>query len=319
MACPDYLKFKGVSNFSDSLLTTRLETNLVQFLNWGFLEIGGFFNANMPASGAYGGDFTKLRRVSDPSYTDYTVYETPRKDIVWETGIEYTGGSPIQVSGVYVNDVFYAPSDATYGHKLDYPNGRILFNNALTSADTVKLEHSYRWVQVHKPNNAPWFRKLQYESFRVDDTSFNQAGSGNWDILGHSRVQLPCVIVECVPRRSFKPFEVGNQMLTVKQDVLFHVLAEDKWSRDQVQDVLSLQHHKIIVGFNPDTIPFPLDSDGALVGTAFYPTWVAEGSSHRWTKIRFEDCQITSVESPHPNLYESTVKITCSFEDGAVT
>ena len=95
--------FQHVSQVGDTLLNCELESNLKSYLDWGMLGIGGWFNVNIPTSGAWGGTFDQLRVVDDPSYTLGQVWETARKDWVWETGVAYTGGSPIDISGVYVN------------------------------------------------------------------------------------------------------------------------------------------------------------------------------------------------------------------------
>jgi len=53
---PDYTKLKGVTNIADSMISTQISDNVIEFFNWGLLEAGGYFNVNMPATGLYGGN-----------------------------------------------------------------------------------------------------------------------------------------------------------------------------------------------------------------------------------------------------------------------
>ena len=105
MALKDYTKLKGVNEVGDSLFMSTLENNLKVFFDWGLLGIGAWFDVQIPQSGVYGGFYHKLRRVDDPSYDAGQVWETPRQDLVWETGVSYPSGlstvQPVQISGVY--------------------------------------------------------------------------------------------------------------------------------------------------------------------------------------------------------------------------
>ena len=233
--------FQHVSQVGDTLLNCELESNLKSYLDWGMLGIGGWFNVNIPTSGAWGGTFDQLRVVDDPSYTLGQVWESARKDWVWETGVAYTGGSPIDISGVYVNSTLKGTGDATYGHHYNYPLGRVVFDTAIPTTSTIQLEYSYRNVQTYIADQAPWWDELQYNSMRVDDTTFSQISSGNWSILANHRVQMPAVVIEVVPRRTFQPYELGSSANFVTQDVLFHIVAESRWWRNQLVDIISIQ------------------------------------------------------------------------------
>ena len=261
--------FQHVSQVGDTLLNCELESNLKSYLDWGMLGIGGWFNVNIPTSGAWGGTFDQLRVVDDPSYTLGQVWEPPRKDWVWETGVAYTGGSPIDISGVYVNSTLKGTGDATYGHHYNYPLGRVVFDTAVPITSTVKLEYSYRNVQTYIADQAPWWDELQYNSMRVDDTTFSQISSGNWSILANHRVQMPAVVIEVVPRSTFPPYELGSSANFVTQDVLFHIVAESRWWRNQLVDIISIQKDNTLMLYDSDKLAdaaaFPLDYRGMVV------------------------------------------------------
>lgn len=312
MALNPYTRLnKHVTQAGDTLLTSQLESNIKTYLDWGLLEIGGFFNVSDASSGIYGGSFNTLRRVDDPNYTAGQVWETARKDWVWETGTTYSS-SPINISGVYVDGILYGTGHATYGHHYNYPLGRVVFDSAISTSATVRVNHSYRNVQVYIADQAPWWDELQYDSFRVDDSTFDSVGSGNWQILSNHRVQLPSVVIEAVPRRSFRPYEMGTVGNYVYQDVLFHILAESRWWRNQLVDIISLEKDRTIKLYDNNSIAditgYPLDFRGMrLTDPLMYPNMVDD---HFWKNARFFNVSVTEMDAINSRLFRGTVRAT---------
>ena len=318
----NYTKFQGVNNIGETSLMSEIETNLKAWMDWAFLEIGAWFDVSINASGAYGGDFSTLRMASDSNYTEGQVWETFRRDMVWESGLHLSSAQPIQVSGVWVDDTFYESDDATYGHYVDYPNGRIVFDSAISTSAKVQLEYSYRWVQTHHAET-PWWQQLHYRSFRVDDDHFKRQASGQWDIGPHHRVQMPAVVIEPVAQRTFTPYEMGNSSHWVRQNVVFNIVAETKWERNQLADILSVQDDKVVWFFDTNAMrvaeDFPLDSRGEKVGKTppMYPDLVSE-TGYRWQKCRFINTTINEVESPNPGLFMAKVLTTLEMVSGNI-
>tara|TARA_R100000008_G_scaffold86762_1_gene81445 strand:- start:6628 stop:7596 length:969 start_codon:yes stop_codon:yes gene_type:complete len=308
--------FQHVSQVGNTLLNSELESNLKSFLDWGFLGIGGWFNVEVPTSGAWGGTYDRMRVVNDPAYTLGQVWETPRKDWVWETGVPYTGGSPIQISGVYVNSTLKGTGDATYGHHYNYPLGRVVFDSAIPTTSTVQIEHSYRNVQVYIADQAPWWDELQYNSMRVDDSTFDQVSSGNWAILSNHRVQMPAVVIETVPKRTFQPYELGSSNNFVTQDVLFHIVAESRWWRNQLVDMISIQKDKTLMLYDSDKLAdsgaFPLDYRGSVVNSGNNYSGIVNTTAYQYTTARIINMAVTEMDSYNSRLYEGTVR--ASFE-----
>tara|TARA_Y100000296_G_C5178980_1_gene262094 strand:+ start:1196 stop:2158 length:963 start_codon:yes stop_codon:yes gene_type:complete len=314
MACEPYTKFNKVSNIGDTLLSSEIENNLKWFLDWSLLGIGGWSNVTIPTAGTFGGNFDTLRLVNDPSYTNGQVWEGARKDWVWETGSSYADYDPIQISGVYVNDVLKGSGDATYGHHYNYPLGRVVFDSAISTTDTVKVEYSYRNVQVYVADEAPWWDELQYNSLRVDDTYYSSTGSGAWGILANHRVQMPAIVLEVVPRRRFKPYQLGDMSQFVQQDVLFHVVGENRWWRNQLVDILSYQIDSQLWLFKTDNLilsgAYPLDYRGMKVNSPLNYDDVVNTSQYRYLLAKITDMNITEMESYDPRLHEGTVRAT---------
>jgi hypothetical protein len=291
---------KGLSRVGDSLLSDQLEANLLTFVSWGLLGAGGFTNVTIPASGCYGGDFSRLRLVDDPNYSPGQVWEGVRKDWVWETGVECPDGQPIRVSGAFVDGAFVPVGTGMY---VDYPNGRLVFAEP-RAASGVRCEHSYRLVQGYTAD-CDWWQQLQFDSFRADDPQFLQQGSGSWDVLAQSRVQMPAVVVEAVPNARRVGTQMGGLTQTTRQDVLFHVLAEDRWHEKFLHDALSAQKEKTVHGFDKNLLfaadAFPLTPEGSPRPSGLmYPDLVrptGEGGFF-WTKIRIGDTSGT----PQPRL-----------------
>ena len=316
MSCNISTTFTHVSQVGNTLLNSQLESNLKSFLDWGMLGIGGWFNVNIPTSGAWGGTFDQLRLVDDPSYGKGQVWESARKDWVWENEVPYTGGSPISITGVSVDGTFYGTGDATYAHHYNYPLGRVVFDNPIASTSTVKLEYSYRNVQVYIADQAPWWDELQYNSMRVDDSSFSQVGSGNWAILSNNRVQMPAVVIEAVPRRTYQPYELGSSNNFITQDVLFHVVSESRWWRNQLVDIISLQKDKTLMLYDSnklaDSGAYPLDFRGMVVAPENNYSGFVSTDGYQFTSARITDMGVTEMESYNSMLHEGTVR--ASFE-----
>lgn len=321
---PSYTTLKGVSKYGEQQLSSLIEDGIVQFFDWGLLETGAFFNVDIPTSGIYGGNGHKLRLVDDPNYIKGQVWEGFRSNWVWESGV-FDEGPPVNISGVHVDGTFYATyshhSDysAGYGHHIDYPNGRIVFDTAISNSSTVTTEFSYKWVKFIYANSEPWFRQLQFDSIRMDNPDFLQTGSGDWTQLAQTRTQMPVVAVEVVPRRKFKGYQLGGGQY-VWTDVLFHIMAESENERDKIVDIISLQNDKTIYTFDSDKIAkdnkMPLDYRGMFseqsqaFGSLTYPDFVKDSAAggYRVRGMTFTNMNPEQGYSLHRNLHMGTVR-----------
>ncbi len=318
MSCEPYTTFSKVSNVGDTLFTSELESNLKWYMDWGLLGIGAWTDIDKPTSGVYGGDFSDLRPVQDPAYNNGEVWESARKDWVWETGTLYSDKSvdysATQISGVYINGSLKGTGDATYGHHYDYPNGRVVFDTAIPTTSTVELEYSYRNVQTYIADQAPWWDELQYDSLRVDDSSYNVAGSGSWGILANHRVQMPAIVIEAVSRRRMSPYQMGDTSQFIRQDVLFHIIAESRWWRNQLVDIVSLQKDSQVWLYNSNTVAssgaFPLDFRGMTIANPNNYDDIVTDENYRYLLARMVDMNVTEMQSYNSRLHEATVRAT---------
>ena len=326
MACNDYLTFKGVSNYSDTQFLTEIENNLKYYFDWAFLSIGAWTDVNIPTSSVspftdiYGGSQHILRGVNDDAYTDGQVWQTFKKDLVWESGVDYSDSNynpkNIATSGVVVNGVVANTGD----YFINYPDGLVVFDTAISTSSEVKLEYSYRDVQIYVADNAEWWRELQFTAYRADKLHFTQdEKSGDWSIGSHNRIQLPAIVIEAVPKGSSKGFELGQgSSMLFDQDVIFHVLADDRLLRNKIVSILMVQNDKTIWMFDSDGISnsgiFPLDYRGERINGTLYPDLVApDPSGYRWAKSFLHNSVMSEVDAITPRLYEGTVRTTCQF------
>jgi hypothetical protein len=307
----DLTRFTGVSHVGRPLQSDILETSFMSFIQWSFLGIGAFSNVYLGASGAFGGQQSKLRGVTDPRYTQGRVWETFRTNWVWESGIEY-GYQPIRPSGVWVNSTFYpASTTGSFSHYFDYPRGRVVFDNAIPASSLVQMEYSYRTVHVDS-SRKPWFQSVQMDSYRLDNPQFLQQGSGAWNVLAENRIQLPAVVVEVVPRTRHFPLEIGTTARIHQQTVVLHVLAETPWERDQLHDVFVNQYQKRIVGIDKDAMAkanaYPLQYNGTLAsGAIMYPQMIS-ATGYPWRQISWIDVTSSPV-AELPPLYWAAVEV----------
>jgi len=312
---PVFTKFKGITDIGDMSTSEIISDNLITFIDWGLLDIGAFFNVTLGDLGAYGGSKDNLRLANDPNFNNGQVWESFHKNWIWQSGT--TQGNPISISGVYVNDTFHeTASVGTFAHHYDYPNGRVVFDSAISTTSTVELEYSYKWIDVTSARNIPFFRRVQPNANRLDSDHFGQIGSGDWDSAGFTRVQLPTIAVEVPPISDTSPHSLGTGWNNATHTIKLHILAEDDATAVRLADILVRQNDRTIYMFDTNEIAssgaFPLDFQGMVVaGAKTFPGLVDtnENGGFRWNKLRFKEGKATNGEWLHNNLYLTTVRI----------
>jgi len=333
----EYTNLKGFDYVGDAGLSEQLKTNLIEFFDWALLEKGNFFSVNIPSTGQYGGARHNLRLVDDPNYNSGQVWESYRGNWVWQSGLAFTNQADViqkaledptyperkrlpGVSGVFIGSTFAPTSGVgTYAHHVDYTRGRVIFDSAIDTTSTVSADYSFKWINVISANDSPWFKELQYRSLRRDNSDFDLAGSGDWSQLGQTRIQLPAIAVEVVPRRKMDPYQLGGGQY-VTTDVLFHIMTEDGHTRDSLVDAITFQKEKSIYMFDVNRMArknaYPLDYRGTAVSGALrYPDLVAPSADggYRWDgiqsgKLRFLDTSSQEVSMLNPSLYTGVVR-----------
>ena len=314
----NYLNLKGFDSVFDTTLNNELQDNIVEFLEWSLLEKGNYMSVNLGELSPEGVDYSKLRMSSNPSFPSGKAWEGFRKNWVWQSGVSYnpapivgTNNSIPGISGVYVNNTFYpSNTSGTYAHKVDYFNGRVIFNNKISTNSTVKAEYSYKYINIVYANSLPWLAEIQYSSLDLN-SDFNTLNKGKYDLPTEARIQLPAIAIEVVPRRIMRGYQLGGGQY-VATDVLFHCLAEDEYTRNKLVDIISLQNDKNIYMFNSNQIAksgaFPLDYNGFPVSGALrYPDLV---QSYYRSNLRLKNSSVQNMKLVNGNFYAGIVRMT---------
>jgi len=311
-----HTNFKGVTHFGNDQLMNMLEANLKIYYDWSLLKIGAWVDVQNTQVDVWAGDVSQLRMADDPAYTDGRVWQGQRKNWVWETGVNYTDvdSATQNPSGVGVPTIDGVAATGSYS--VNYSLGRIIFDDAIATTSTVKVTHAYRNVQTYIADDVPWFRELQFRSHRSDDAQISKTSTGEWSIGGQHRVQLPAIIIESVPQGISRGYELGNGSLVIKQDVRFHVIADSRYARNNIVDIIRQQSDRAIWLFDTNLVNagggWPLDGYGDLTGVNMYPDLVdtIANGGYRWNQCHMMHSAVSEIESLHPNLFEGIVKTT---------
>jgi hypothetical protein len=314
----DNLNLKGFNSVFDTTLNNELQDNIVEFLEWSLLQKGNYMNVTLGELSPEGVDYSKLRLSSNSAFASGKAWEGFRQNWVWQSGVSYspppivgTSNARPGISGVYVNNTFYPSSTSgTYAHKVDYFNGRIVFDNPIPVNSIVKAEYSYKYINVVYANNLPWLTEVQYSSLDLN-SDFNVLNKGKYDIPAEARVQLPAIAIEVVPRRTFKGYQLGGGQF-VNTDILFHCLAEDEYTRNKLVDIISLQNDKVLAMFNSNQIAksgdFPLNYQGFPVSGALrYPDLI---SKHLYGTMFLKNTQVQNMKIINSNFFAGIVRMT---------
>lgn len=308
--CDANTKFKGVDNIAQDLLLNILESNFKMYFDWAFLNIGAWLDVNSGENTIYGvNKHSKLLPVSDPSYTDGIVWQGIRKDWVWETGIDYHDTSPIAITSINVNNNVISKSG---NFTVNYPLGRVIFHNKQPLNSNINLDYSYRFVQVHRSSESPWFNVLQFSSFNTSNADIKLTEDGEWAIGSHHRIQLPCIVIEPLSRSRSRPYEIGNGLLWLEQDIGFYILAENKNDRNKLLDIIRLQQDVTLQLFDTNSLAqndnYPLNYNGDIKDNALmYPDII---NTYPWRKCLIKNISLFEIDSPHPNLHQGMARAT---------
>lgn len=287
-------------------LTNVIRTNIISYLDWDFLDNGSYINVKIPSSGISGGIHHKLYPVTDPSYPSGKVWQGYRNNWVWESGLAV--GSPISISGLFLNNSFMPRGS---GYNIDYRSGRIIFNNVIPVTSNVFIERSHKHITFQPSIGYPWFREIQKLSNQASSPQLQNSSYGSWAQFGNTRVQLPAVLVNVIPPRAFKPFELGGGQYAYN-DIIFTVLTETDSECVSIIDKISYNNDKLIYLYDIDQIAvandFPLNINGGLNNNPKVYTRLVDIYSKWFCYIM--DMGSATINELSPGLFMGTVKCT---------
>lgn len=309
-------KFYGVDSLYQNMYLGVVEENIKSFLDYGFLNIGGFVNVTPPTSGLYNTTFHKLKPTTDPGYPSNTVWQTPKKDWIWESGVEYNGISPINITGVVINGSGYPvpTGNATNSYSLDYNNGRVYFNRAVPPGSNVELAYSYRWCQVIKSSNNQNWKTLQNLTYQPE-SQINQSASGIYAIEANHRIQMPCIVIEPIARNFTNPYELGSLVSSRQQDILCHIFTENINDRNTIMDILRMQREKPVVLYDIKKIVssgvYGLNANGSKNPNGLNYGQILQNNEFIWNTMYIRDVNFINMEqNTTSNLFWCITRLT---------
>lgn len=312
--CDTSVCFKNVDSITEDFLLNIVESNFKVFLDWAFLNIGAWINVVDNQSSIYGGNLrSKLIHTEDPSYESGRVWQGFRKDWVWEHPITYHNNTPFLVNSIKINN-----NTVNSGFVVNYPEGKIILDNSININSDVKVNYSYRYVQIYRAVDSPWFNIIQYESLNTSNPDIIRQQDGDWYVGSEHRIQLPAIVIESIPRSKSRPYEIGNGVLITEQDIVFHILAENKNDRNKLMDIIRLQQDLTIGLFDTNIVAkndkYPLDYNGSLKDNPLmYPALIDQ---FLWKKCWLKNIVLYDIDTPHPGLYRGLVRCTLEIING---
>ena len=247
----------------DYKLRALIKLNLKFFLDMHFLRDGAYYNVPSGAIFYDGSDMSLLLPDTEAHSLLYgvnvgQVWQSPFRQWVYESGIVQDGinltSPPILASGVYIQGAFRHMSDPVYGHKIDYLNGRVIFNSPILLNERVNAEFAARDVRIdfeHAFNQQFNTGFLESKYLTNPYTSQNLVyPSGNFQ-------PFPAIFIE-VAEREFEPYEMGNRSAIIKETINCHIWALDDMQRDNIVDTLTAQWHKRVPMADWNLVPLPL-------------------------------------------------------------
>lgn len=239
--------------------------NITNMLAYGMLEIGAFYNITLGQLDEVGNDVSYLRVASAQNVTPYTQYNSNRQ-WVWETGVtmaDPAAPTPISVSGIYCNNIFYPTGTKVLGtgYYIDYRSSKVVFEYPVTGS--IRMERAERGVNIYSAD-ADIYRQI-LQGYRTFNSSI--AGSGNDLIAQNTRGYLPCVAVG-VHSFTSTPIEIGSRSKWVNARVSFDIFANNASDRKRLASLIYMLEDKSFKSYDPDLAPARFNNNGSLASTA---------------------------------------------------
>lgn len=292
--------FDNIDSFSDYSIMAQVEENLKAYLDYSFLQIGGFVNVSS-GNTIYNINNTKTT-LSQASYIPGKTWETYRKDWVYETGIYYNSITPTQVSGVIVNNIFLpAPTGSgIYSYKLDYPNGQIVFDRPIPTGSKVSVNYSYRKCQVYKSSTSHWWGEFKNAIYS--------------DLPNEYSIQTPAIIIEPTNRSSLIPYQLGDRSFFVDQDMLLYIFSDSAVERNNLCDKIRLQKEKTLRMYDINKIiksgVYPLRYDGQINNSGQNYQNLLLNPDYSYLKLFIKDVNLLGLETYSKKLFWCILRLT---------
>jgi hypothetical protein len=293
-------------------LRSTLKLNYKLFLDMTFLREGGF---SIVTSGQQFYDGSVMSRLVPDEFVheQYAgmqqgqVWQSAFRQWVYESGVPVDGAlitnSPTVASGVYVHGAFRQQNDPAFPHKIDFINGRVIFDSPLPLDTPVHADFTYRHVRVGFEHQ---FNQQFDDGFLESKFTTNPETSMQLVYPSGTKQPFPAVFIE-VDGREQEAYELGNRSLQTIDEVKFHIWALDDLQRDNIVDILTSQERKAIPLINFNGAPLPLSG----IFNQISPEYIPYQNLLRNNKI------ITTIGSGTPICFMSYIDKTEAHNEAA--
>jgi hypothetical protein len=210
------------------------------------------------------------------------VYQSAFRNWVYESGVQlnsYLAGlnwpSPIRASGVYVDGRFCPtdPNDPAFdpscSHKIDYINGRVIFDSIMPQTAVVHADFAFKEVFV---TTASKFNNQLVNGVLETKFTTNPRTSSQLIYPSGSSKIMPYPIVFIEDRsRDFDAYQLGDRSLIVNDEMVYHIYALDESTRDNLIDLISFDERKRIPLIDFNVAPIPLSGIENTLSPEYIP------------------------------------------------
>jgi len=250
----------------------KIYSNLKAYLDEKLVARGWFDNV---ASGETDWNSNNLSRLfpvqNDPNYpidtgTSVHVFQGYRRNWVSESGITIIGSgvsSPTIpraaiVGGVSSGSAPFSQGNNTSGVAIDFRNGRVIFEKPVLASTTIEVPHSYKevWVDTIARD------MITTQATTVDNTKhiiINNVPSGE---VG----QLPMILMEIGDNPAPRGRQLGGGLI-FDPIVFCHVIAENRYDKDELIDFLQYLTHQSVRMVDFDLAPALFTYEGDFATT----------------------------------------------------
>lgn len=310
------LSFAGIGSggFGGYEITDQILYNVRWFLDWGFLNGGGYETYFLDDVSFLDSDESDLHPVPDERYPEGTVWEGAGQSWVWESGVSVPSGGiePFRPSGVYIDGTFHSQSgnvNGTFGHHFDFQNGRVIFDKPMNPASTIRSEYTQRKVQTGFADS-PEHRQIMLDA--MEEFALDIVPSGT-NVRDH-QAWLPAVFVESNTTTERGLELGGGQILTYI--ITFHIFADFPGDRNLMKDWLKKQSRKTFIMADLNTLEWPFDRFGDVVPGA--TNWVDLTKEYPGFKLRGVESRAENINSLNTKLFRARVDWRIEIDVGGI-